>query len=373
MTAHVLLASIPSPDQGVWNLGPLPIRAYALCIVAGVIVCLWLSERRWQARGGRPGTVYDVAVWAIPFGLVGARLYHVVTTPDLYFGESGSLVKALYVWQGGLGIWGAIGLGALGAWIGCRQAGVRLPSFADSVAPGIVLAQAIGRWGNWFNQELFGKPTDLPWGLEIAPANRPLDYAEYSTFHPTFLYESLWDIGVAFVVIFVDRRLRLGHGRAFALYVALYTLGRTWIEELRIDESLHPFGIRLNVFTSLVICLLAVVYFVVVGRLRPGREESPYRPGREPAARGRRRGRRRTDGARGRRRRRGRRRHRRTRDDTEDAGRRGRRDPTTPTTCRTTPSHRTTRPDGRRTRARATAATRTTVADTATAVRARVV
>ena len=277
MTTRVLLASIPSPDQGVWNLGPLPIRAYALCIVAGVIVCLWLSERRWQARGGRPGVVYDVAVWAIPFGLVGARLYHVVTTPELYFGDSGSLVKALYVWQGGLGIWGAVALGALGAWIGCRQAGVRLPVFADAVAPGIVLAQAIGRWGNWFNQELFGKPTDLPWGLEIARENRPLDYAEFSTFHPAFLYESLWDLGVVVVVIVIDRWRRLGHGRVFALYVALYTLGRTWIEQLRIDESLHPFGIRLNVFTSLVICVLAVVYFVVVGRLRPGREESTER------------------------------------------------------------------------------------------------
>jgi prolipoprotein diacylglyceryl transferase len=278
----VLLASIPSPDQGVWHLGPLPIRAYALCIVAGAVVALWLSERRWQARGGRPGGVYDIAVWAIPFGLVGARLYHVVTTPDLYFGENGSLVEALYVWQGGLGIWGAVAMGALGAWIGCRRAGIRLPAFADAVAPGIVLAQGIGRWGNWFNQELFGRPTGQPWGLEIAPDNRPLDFAEYATFHPTFLYESLWDVGVALVVIVVDQRRRLGHGRAFALYVVLYTLGRTWIEQLRIDESLHPLGIRLNVFTSLVICLLAVAYMVISSRLRPGREVSPYRPGHEP-------------------------------------------------------------------------------------------
>jgi len=282
----VLLASIPSPDQGIWYLGPVPIRAYALCIVAGAVVALWLGDRRFQARGGRPGTVYDIAVWAIPFGLVGARLYHVVTTPELYFGADGSLVDALYVWQGGLGIWGAVAFGGIGAWIGCRRAGVRLPVFADAVAPGIVLAQGIGRWGNWFNQELFGRPTDLPWALEIDPANRPLGYAEQATFHPTFLYESLWDIGVAIVVIVVDRRRRMGHGRAFALYVALYTLGRTWIEELRIDESLHPLGIRLNVFTSLVILVLALAYIVVSARLRPGREASPYRDGSEPALAG---------------------------------------------------------------------------------------
>jgi len=278
----VLLAAIPSPDQGIWYLGPVPIRAYALCIVAGAVVALWLGDRRFQARGGRPGTVYDIAVWAIPFGLVGARLYHVVTTPELYFGEDGSLVDALYVWQGGLGIWGAVALGGVGAWIGCRRAGVRLPAFADAVAPGIVLAQGIGRWGNWFNQELFGRPTDLPWALEIDPANRPLDYAEQATFHPTYLYESLWDIGVAVVVIVVDRRRRMGHGRAFALYVALYTLGRAWIEELRIDESLHPLGIRLNVFTSLVILVLAVAYIVVSARMRPGREASPHRDGWQP-------------------------------------------------------------------------------------------
>ena len=282
----MLLASIPSPEQGIWYLGPLPLRAYALCIVAGVIACLWLGERRWQARGGRPGVVYDVAVWAIPFGLVGARLYHVVTTPDLYFGEDGELVEALYIWQGGLGIWGSIALGALGAWIGCRRAGVRLPVFADAVAPGIVLAQAIGRWGNWFNQELFGSPTDRPWGLEIDVLNRPPGYEQFETFHPTFLYESLWDIGVAVAVIWWDRRRRLGHGRAFALYVALYTLGRAWIEDLRIDDALQVGPFRLNVWTSLIILVLAVAYYVIVGRLRPGREESVWLPGREPSDEG---------------------------------------------------------------------------------------
>ena len=276
-------AVIPSPDQGVWYLGPLPIRAYALCIVAGVVLCLWLGERRWRERGGPAGTVYDVAVWAIPFGLVGARLYHVLSSPDAYFGPDGSLVQALYVWEGGLGIWGAIALGAVGAWIGVRRAGVKLPPFADAVAPGIVLAQAVGRWGNWFNQELFGRPTEVPWALEIDPFNRPTGYEQFSTFHPTFLYECLWNLAVVAVVIWVDRRRRLGHGRAFALYVALYTLGRTWIEALRIDdaEMIGPF--RLNVWTSVIIFVLAVAYIVVVGRRRPGREDSVYRDPVEPA------------------------------------------------------------------------------------------
>ncbi len=275
-------ATIPSPEQGVWYLGPVPIRAYALCIVAGVIACLWLGERRWKQRGGPAGTVYDVAVWAIPFGLVGARVYHVLSSPDAYFGADGSLLNALYIWRGGLGVWGAIALGGVGAWIGCRRAGVKLPPFADAAAPGIVLAQAIGRWGNWFNQELFGKPTDVFWALEIDPLNRPAGFEQFSTFHPAFLYEFLWDLGVVVLVIWVDRRRRLGHGRAFALYVAAYTAGRVWIEALRIDdaEMIGPF--RLNVWTSIVVFVLAVAYIVVVGRRHPGRETSVYRDERGP-------------------------------------------------------------------------------------------
>jgi prolipoprotein diacylglyceryl transferase len=266
------LASIPSPAQGVWHLGPLPVRAYALCIVLGVIAAIWIGNRRWLARGGRPGTVADVAVWAVPFGIVGGRLYHVISTPEPYFGSGGDPWKAVAIWEGGLGIWGAIALGGVGAWIGCRRRGIALPPFADAMAPGIAVAQAIGRWGNWFNQELFGRPTDLPWGLQIDPEHRPDGYADQATFQPTFLYECLWDLGVAGLVVWADRRFRLGHGRAFALYVAAYTAGRFWIEALRIDTAEHFFGLRLNLWTSLLLFTGAVVYIVVSARLRPGRE-----------------------------------------------------------------------------------------------------
>jgi prolipoprotein diacylglyceryl transferase len=275
---------IPSPSQGVWHLGPLPIRGYALCIILGVVVAIWMGERRWVARGGKPGEVSDIAIWAVPFGLVGGRLYHVVTDPARYFGEGGDPVTALYVWQGGLGIWGAIALGGVGAWIACRRMGIKLPPLADALAPGIVVAQAIGRWGNWFNQELFGRPTTLPWALEIDPDKRPPGYERFSTFHPTYLYECLWDLGAAGLVVWADRRFRLGHGRAFALYVMAYTAGRAWIEYLRIDtvEADDVFGLRLNVWTSIVLFLGATAYFVIAGRRHPGREETVYRDGHGP-------------------------------------------------------------------------------------------
>jgi prolipoprotein diacylglyceryl transferase len=179
------LASIPSPSDGIWHLGPLPIRGYALCILLGVVVAIWLGERRWVQRGGQRGAVSDIAVWAVPFGLVGARLYHVATDPQLYFGEGKSPITALYIWRGGLGVWGAIALGALGGYIAARRRGIKFRALADALAPGIALAQAIGRWGNWFNQELFGRPTSLPWGLRIDPANRPDQYADAVTFRPT--------------------------------------------------------------------------------------------------------------------------------------------------------------------------------------------
>jgi prolipoprotein diacylglyceryl transferase len=279
--AATVLANIPSPDRGVWMLGPIPIRAYALCIIAGIVVAVLWGERRFVARGGQPGTVTDVAVFAVPFGLVGGRLYHVMTDWQTYFGPGGDPLGALRIWEGGLGIWGAIALGAVGAWIGCRRRGVPLPFFADAVAPGIVVAQAIGRLGNWFNQELYGAPTTLPWGLEIYERVDPatglpdalggvaLDHTPVQVVHPTFLYELLWNLAVAGLVVWADRRFRLGHGRAFALYVAGYTAGRFWIEQMRTDHATRVFGdIRINVVVSVVVFAAAVLYIALVRKPR---------------------------------------------------------------------------------------------------------
>ena len=268
-----MLTYIPSPETGVWDLGPIPLRAYAMFIVLGIIVAVVLGSKRYEARGGRPGVITDIAIWAVPFGIVGGRIYHVLSDWQIYFGAEGrGFAAAFRIWDGGLGIWGAVLLGAVGAWIGARRSGVVLPPIADAIAPGIALAQAIGRLGNYFNQELFGSPTTLPWGLEISPANRPAGYAEYATFHPTFLYESLWLVALALVVIWADRRFNLGHGRAFALYVLLYTVGRVWIEALRIDSANHILGVRLNVWTSILVGLGALAYLVISSRIRPGRE-----------------------------------------------------------------------------------------------------
>ena len=209
-------------------------------------------------------------MWAVPFGLVGGRLYHVITDYQLYFSEGQDWVDAFKIWEGGLGIWGAIAFGAVGAWIGCRRRGIPLPAWADALAPGIALAQAIGRWGNWFNQELYGRETDLPWALHITSST---DGRVPGYYHPTFLYESLWCIGVAVLVIWADRRFKLGHGRAFALYVAAYCSGRFWIESMRVDEAHHFLGLRLNEWTSIAVFLLAVLYIVLSARRRPGREE----------------------------------------------------------------------------------------------------
>ncbi|MFE4369951.1 prolipoprotein diacylglyceryl transferase [Streptomyces sp. NPDC056835] len=263
------LAYIPSPSTGVLHLGPLPLRGYAFAILIGLFVALWIVNRRWVARGGKPGTTTDIAVWAVPFGLLGGRLYHVITDYQLYFGEGRDWVDAFKIWEGGLGIWGAVMLGAVGAWIGCRRRGIALPPYADALAPALAVAQAIGRWGNWFNQELYGKSTDLPWALKISEGpNR-----EAGLYHPTFLYESLWCLGVAALVIWAERRFKLGHGRVFALYVAAYCAGRGWIEYMRVDEAHHILGLRLNLWTAMIIFLLAVVYLVVSSKLRPGREE----------------------------------------------------------------------------------------------------
>ncbi|HET7312356.1 MAG TPA: prolipoprotein diacylglyceryl transferase [Mycobacteriales bacterium] len=258
----MILASFPSPSTGVLHLGPVPIRAYALCIIAGIVVAVMVGDRRLERRGGRRGAIADIAVWAVPFGLVGARLYHLATNPELYWGSHGQgTVAAFEIWKGGLGIWGGIAAGALGAWFAARRQKIPFAVLADAVAPGLALAQAVGRWGNYFNQELFGRATTLPWAVRIDAAHAPGGVA--GTFHPTFLYESLWDIGVALVVIWADRRWRLTHGRAFALYVAIYTVGRGWIEALRVDDAHRFFGLRLNDWTSIALFLAAVAYLVM--------------------------------------------------------------------------------------------------------------
>ncbi|MBC3762087.1 prolipoprotein diacylglyceryl transferase [Quadrisphaera oryzae] len=280
-----VLASIPSPSQGVWHLGPVPLRAYAFCILAGIALAVWLTDRRWRARGGLPGQIADIALWAVPFGIVGGRLYHVVSSPDAYFGPGGDPVAALYIWNGGLGIWGAVALGAVGAWIGCRQVGARFSSYADTLAPGLLLAQAVGRVGNYFNQELYGRPTTLPWALEISPQHREPGFEDVATYHPTFLYELLWDAAAAGVLIWLQRRFRLGHGRVFFGYVVLYTLGRVWIEALRIDPAEQVLGLRLNIWTCLVVGLAGVVAFVVSARRHPGVEDSVLVPARSAAYR----------------------------------------------------------------------------------------
>ena len=279
-TVALLPASIPSPSQSVWHLGPVPIRAYALIILFGIMVAIWLGDRRWQQRGGEPGVVLDVSAWIVPFGIVGGRLYHVATSWQLYFGPGGDPWRAPLIWDGGLGIWGAVALGALGGWIAMRRRGLRFAPMADVLAPGVVLAQGIGRWGNWFNNELYGSPTTLPWGLQVHNWDQNLGHAvavdgslvKPDLYHPTFLYESLWDVGVAVVLIVLDRRRKLGYGRVFALYVLLYTIGRFWIEALRIDDANLILGLRLNLWTSLVVGLGALVFLLVSARSHPGRD-----------------------------------------------------------------------------------------------------
>jgi prolipoprotein diacylglyceryl transferase len=282
MTTTVV-AYFPSPPQGVWHLGPVPIRAYALFIIIGIVAALLIGDRRWEARGGERGVIYDIALWAVPFGLIGGRLYHLATDWRTYFGAGGAgLGAALRIWDGGLGIWGAVALGGVGAWIACRRRGIPLPAFGDAIAPGIVLAQAIGRLGNYFNQELFGRETTMPWGLEIFYRRDPAGFVDVHSLdgvstgqlamvvQPTFLYELLWNLLVFALLIYLDRRFTIGHGRLFAVYVAGYCIGRFCIELLRDDAATHIAGIRINSFTATFVFIGAVVYLILAPK---GRED----------------------------------------------------------------------------------------------------
>ncbi|MET4590463.1 prolipoprotein diacylglyceryl transferase [Arthrobacter sp. 754] len=295
--AAMVPASIPSPDWSGFDIplpwGTLRIHAYALCILAGIMVGLWLTSVRWARRGAPEGSVWDIVIWAIPFGIIGGRLYHVVSSPDAYFGPgfdgTGDLSLIPQIQRGGLGIWGAVVLGVVGAWIGCRRSGVKLTAFLDAAAPGLLLAQAVGRWGNYFNQELFGGPTTLPWGLQIDadnpnfPAGTPAD----TLFHPTFLYESLWNIAGVLILLALDRRFHFRRARLFWLYAMYYTLGRVWIEAMRIDEAeqISLFGIttRLNVWTSIFVFVVALIAFVLLGMKGRPDPDTPYLRGRGPA------------------------------------------------------------------------------------------
>jgi prolipoprotein diacylglyceryl transferase len=284
----VIVAAIPSPATAVWHLGPVPIRAYALCILAGIVVATLTMERRLRARGVAPGASLDIAAWAVPAGIVGARVYHLVTSPQAYFGPGGDPLRAFAIWEGGLSIWGAVAGGAIGAYLAARRLGLPVSVVADAVAPGLPVAQAIGRLGNWFNNEVYGRLTTLPWGLEVHDMQsgevRP------GLYHPAFAYEAIWNLGVALLVWRLDRRHAFRRGRAFALYVMGYAAGRLWIETLRIDEANTVFGVRLNVFTAVAVFLLAAAYFGTTRRPRsPAAGGDPVTPqrvaGDEPATR----------------------------------------------------------------------------------------
>ncbi|MFV8315828.1 prolipoprotein diacylglyceryl transferase [Mycobacterium sp. 23] len=290
--SQTYLAYIPSPPRGVWHLGPLPIRAYAFFIITGILLALLIADRRWVARGGQRGVVYDIALWMVPFGLIGGRLYHLATDWQTYWGPGGAgTAAALRIWDGGLGIWGAVALGAVGAWIGCRRRDIPLPAFLDAVAPGVVLAQAIGRLGNYFNQELYGRETTVPWGLEIFYRRDPAGYVDVHSLdgvstgqvalvvQPTFLYELVWNLLVFGLLLLLDRRLTLGHARLFASYVALYCVGRFAVELLRDDTATHIAGIRINTFTSTFVFIAAVVYIILAPK---GREDPALLRGRMP-------------------------------------------------------------------------------------------
>ena len=255
----VLFAAIPSPPSNGLHLGPLFVHAYGLAYVVAITAAVVIARRRWTAQGGDPGLVDEVAMWGVPAGLIGGRLYFLATSwsevPDHWWGP-------LAIWHGGLGIWGGIAGGTIaGLWVLHRR-GADIPAFLDAAAPALLVAQAIGRVGNYFNQELFGGPTTLPWALEIDPENRPAGFAQDGTFHPTFLYEIVWDLALAGLLVYLGQRHRVRPPGLFALYVAGYSLGRIGEELLRVDPSHRIFGLRLNFFVASLLCVVGIAWFV---------------------------------------------------------------------------------------------------------------
>ncbi|WP_241981427.1 prolipoprotein diacylglyceryl transferase [Cryobacterium algoritolerans] len=279
----ILLTSIPSPDISFFNVGPLRIHFYALFILAGVATAVWLTSRRLTIRGGEPGIVLDIALWTVPLGIVGGRLYHVITHPTDYFYAGADLWKTLYVWEGGLAIFGAVLFGAVGAYIACHRAGLRFLSFADALAPGMLIAQALGRFGNYFNHELFGAPTTLPWGLQIESSNPafPAGLPAGTLFQPLFLYEMIWNLIGVVVILLAERQFTLRWGRTIGLYLIWYGIGRTWLEALRLDPTEFQLaGVKINMITALALALIGLTLIIVQTRRHPGPENSPYLPGR---------------------------------------------------------------------------------------------
>ena len=286
MNLQAAIASIPSPDISYIELGPLRIHFYALFILTGIVLALLLTESRLKARGVESGIALDVSFWAIPFGILGGRFFHVITHPNDYFFQGADLLAPFRIWEGGMAIYGALIFGALGAYVGARKSGIRFVSYLDAVAPGILLAQAIGRWGNYFNNELFGLPTDLPWGLEISSSNPayPAGLPEGVLFHPTFLYESIWSlVGVA-LLLAADKRFNLRWGRMIGLYLVYYSIGRIWVEAIRIDPSEIVLGLRINIWSAIFGIAVGLAVMIIQSRRHTGLELSAYLPGKRPSA-----------------------------------------------------------------------------------------
>lgn len=273
---------IPSPTSPTFTVGPVTLHFYAVFILTGIIAALIVGGRRLKARGGEAGLVLDIALWAVPFGIVGGRIFHVATHIGDYFGPNTNVMSVFYIWQGGLAIYGAIAFGLLGAWIGARFAGLRLMTFIDIIIPGVILAQGIGRWGNYFNQELFGLPTNLPWGIQITNSMvaTDLNFAEGTIFHPIFFYEFLFDVAGFFLLIFLDKKFELRWGKLFATYLVYYSTVRFWLEGMRVDPSAYFLSLRTNQWSAIVGVTVGIALFLYLKRRHTGIEPSVY--AREP-------------------------------------------------------------------------------------------